>query len=73
MDSTEENEKASSSDPLTFGVEIEFVVAYVPEGQENPDPKETRTVNFEIIEEDYVSVSWSIFCFLMSNTNFTIM
>ncbi|RFU23684.1 hypothetical protein B7463_g12654, partial [Scytalidium lignicola] len=37
--------------PLTFGVEIEFCLAYLPENVPNPDPTEYRTVHFAVTDE----------------------
>ncbi|KAG4439999.1 hypothetical protein IFR05_004513 [Cadophora sp. M221] len=40
------------SSALTFGVELEFLMAYLPDNTSPPDPSETRLLRFEYTEAD---------------------
>ncbi|KAL2075275.1 hypothetical protein VTL71DRAFT_218 [Oculimacula yallundae] len=42
--------------PITFGIELEFNIAYLYEGQKMPDPNETRQIFFPITSEAEESV-----------------
>ncbi|KAF7877612.1 hypothetical protein EAF04_001284 [Stromatinia cepivora] len=44
---------------LTFGVEIEFILATVAEGEENPNPNDPREVNGKILS-DHDSINYDI-------------
>ncbi|KAH8808351.1 putative amidoligase enzyme-domain-containing protein [Xylogone sp. PMI_703] len=50
---TDSQERSHSREhPLTFGVEIEFILAYLPVDMPMPDPNDTRIVHFPFPSDD---------------------
>lgn len=54
---------------LTFGLEFEFALAYIPEGHANPNPSDTRVVDFVPITADVEDATEVLKSFYGANSN----